>query len=111
MTPALKMGLVGLGAGAAAGALVLAVLVPQKIKALQERGAAVQREVEHGGSGDLAQQAAAMRTRLQAFANTYATSLARSSANAYLLSAYGITEARMQRIDQLSARLRPLFGS
>lgn len=107
----MKMGLVGLAAGAAAGGLVLAILVPKKITELQARGAAAQRAIEQGQGGELATRAAAMRTRLQTFATTYATQLARTSANSYLLSNYGITEARMQHIDQLAQRLRPLFGS
>lgn len=110
MTAELKFGLMCLSAGAAAGAVILAILVPKKIQDLQARGRAAQDAIERGGATELARAATAMRTRLQAYANTYATNLARSSANDYLLSHYGITEERMQRIDRLSRQLQPLFG-
>jgi len=94
----------GLVGGVAGSAVVLAVLVPPKIAALNARGQQLQQQIQ-AGQGPPAALVTAMRARLQTFAEQQANTIAQQSGNAYLLSGYGLNQDRMQRLQALANRL------
>jgi len=95
--------------GLAGAAGVLAIAVPSKVRALQQRGLELQHQIETGG-GPTAAQAQVMQVRLRNFAIAQASSKARAEADRFLFAAYGLNQTRMQRIDALTRSLQPLVG-
>jgi hypothetical protein len=89
--------------GAIGSGVVLAVVLPPKLAQLNQRGQALQQQVQ-AGQGVTATQIAAMRARLQTFAQTSANTIARASGDAYLMQGYGLNQDRMQRLQALAAR-------
>lgn len=92
-------GLVGAG-------LVLVLTVPRTIRRLEIRGAELERAAQTGqGRSAIAAQAAALREDLDRFANDYAGPLAERAATNHMRTAYGITEERIRRLDEIAYSL------
>lgn len=87
-------------------AAVLAVVLPKTIRRLEARGAALQAAAESGeGRTAFTRQVAALRGELDAYATAYADPLAQRAANDHMMTAYGINEQRVQKLERLARSL------
>lgn len=97
-------------AGGAVGAgVVIAVFGFVKLRKVKADLRATQAAVEAGEGRDaLSRQAAAMRARLTAYGTTQSRAIAKAAGEDYLERVYGLSQQRIQSLQQISDRIDEL---